>query len=422
MDKVTPEQLKNIIDLHAKFLKGTGGGQRAILKYKDLSGLDFRLADLTNADFSACCLNGANLSQATFVSACFFACDMEKADLSASNFTRADFRGANIIGSNLTEANFTHADFRQGYLLNYADDDPNAGWGQSGTTELAGSTIRDTDLTGALAQHSNFSDANLTGVTMLNVDLRGADLSGANLTDTNLTGAQMARTKTEKAIVNGTKLDSVTGNISALKKLQKEQESRKKLDHKSKNRNISVMVKNHSLWVASAGDNGEQLNLSGYDLSREANIGEYPLSIIIAKDCKFTGLDLEGVSMQSSVLDESDFQDIAAHGADFRGSSFVNAKFTRADLSNADFSILTVEKKGDQPVNLSGAKLAFTNLEGTNFKGANLSGADFTRADMRGADLTDCNLDGAIFEKVDMSQVTMSDTVVATKDETGKSD
>jgi len=408
MDKISQQQLRQIIILHGKFLKGTTGGVRAIIKFKDLSGLDFRLADLTNADFSGSRFNGANLSQATCTSASFFACDLHKADLKAANFTRADFRGAEIIGADLTEAIFKHADFRQGYMLNYDSENPDEGWGQQGDTEFSGSTIRDTDLSNVMAQHTNFSDANLTGVTMHNADLQGADLSGANLTGTDFSGSSMARTKLEKAIVDDTNLNGVSGDISTLEDLMEEQKNRKKLDKKSQTKNLDILVRNHSLWVESAGKNGAQLNLTGYDLSKEKDLRKYPLSIIIAEDCVFTGLDLENASMQSSTLDKSDFQDCAAHGADFRASSFKSAIFTRADLSQADFSALKVEKKGEtvsfQPSDLTKAKLAYANLEGTNFKDANLTGADFTHANLRGADFTDATIDGATFKGADLSE------------------
>ena len=389
------------------FLKGKGGGERAVLKYKDLSGLDMRLCDLTNADFSGSKLTGAKLAQSNFTSACFFSCDLDNADMKHANFTRADFRGAYIVGADLTEANFAEADFRQGYMMNYGSEDPDEGWGQKGQTEFSGSTIRDTDLSNIMAQHTDFSDANLSGVTLHNADLSGANLSGANLTGTDFTGSSLVRSKLEKATVENTNLDGVSGDISALEELQEKQDSRKKIDERSTTKNLAILVRNHSLWVETAGKDGEQLNLTGYDLSKEKDLYKYPLSIIIAEDCKFTGLDLEGASMQSSTLDKSDFQDCAAHGADFRGSSFKNAVFTRADLSDVDFSVLKVEKNGKvisaQAVDLSGAKLAHTNLEGTNFKGANLSGADFTHANMRGANLQDCTLDGAIFENADLT-------------------
>ncbi|MEZ5813196.1 MAG: pentapeptide repeat-containing protein [Alphaproteobacteria bacterium] len=411
MEKITQEQLLEIIERHKKFLMGSGGGQRAILTCKDLSGLDFRLADLSNADFSGARLDGANMSQASFVNASFFSCDMHKTDMKNSNFTRADFRGAEVIGSDLSEADFTHADFRQGHLLNYKSENPDEGWGKHGHTRFSGSTVRDTNLSGVMAQHANFSETNLSGVIIQNANLSGVDLTGANLSDTDFTGCSMARAKFEKAIVDGTNLSGVIGDISALKDMQAEQKQRKRFDDRSAKKNIALMVKNHSLWVASDGGNGQQLNLSGYDLSHETHIKKYPLSIIIAEDCKFAGLDLEGVSMQSSTLDKSDFRDCAAYGADFRGSSFKDALFTRADLSHADFSALKVEKKGKsaeyRPANLTGARFAYANLENTNFKGADLSGADFTRADLRGADLTDAILTGVVFEGADLTDTKM---------------
>jgi len=421
MEKVSQQRLIKIIERHKKFLMGSSGGQRAILKFKDLSGLDFRLCDLSNADLSGACLNDANLSQATFSNTNFFSCDLLRAKLNNSDFTRADFRGACIINADLTDSNFAHADFRQGYLLNYANSEnaEDTDWGQSGDTELSGSVIRDTDLSNIMGQNTNFSDANLQGVTMHNANLQGADLSSTNLTGTDFMGSNMARTKLKNAIVNDTNLNGVTGDISVLENIIEEQKNLKRFNSKDRKRNIGIMVKNHSLWVASAGGNGEQLNLSDYDLSHEQDISQYPLSIIIATNCKFTALDLENISMQSSILNDSDFRDCAAHAADFRGSSFKNSAFTRADLSHADFSALTV-MQGDkiissQPCDLSKAKLAYTNLENANFKEANLTGADFSHADMRGVNLTDADLTNTIFNNANLEGTTLTGTILDKK-------
>ena len=126
MKNLTTEQLKEILDLHQKWLNGEEGGAKANLRCADLRGADLRGADLRGAD-----LSGANL---------------RCADLRCADLRGADLRGANLRGVNLRRADLRGADLRG--------------------ANLSGADLLDADLRGA----------NLSGA-----DLRGANLSGVNL-------------------------------------------------------------------------------------------------------------------------------------------------------------------------------------------------------------------------------------------------
>src|SRR5574343_612566 len=79
-------ELKEVLDKHTLFLKGKDGGERANLRYADLSGANLRYADVRYANLRCANLSGANLSGA----------NLRYADLSGANL-----RGANLFGSNL---------------------------------------------------------------------------------------------------------------------------------------------------------------------------------------------------------------------------------------------------------------------------------------------------------------------------------
>src|SRR5574343_289668 len=79
-------ELKEVLDKHTLFLKGKDGGERANLRYADLSGANLSDADLSGANLSDANLSGANLRCA----------NLRYADLSGANL-----RGANLFGSNL---------------------------------------------------------------------------------------------------------------------------------------------------------------------------------------------------------------------------------------------------------------------------------------------------------------------------------
>ena len=83
------EELKTLLALHAKWIRGEEGGERANLSGANLSG-----ANLSRADLSGANLSGAYLSRA----------DLSVADLSWANLIRADLSGANLSGANLSVA------------------------------------------------------------------------------------------------------------------------------------------------------------------------------------------------------------------------------------------------------------------------------------------------------------------------------
>ena len=78
--------LKQILELHKKWLNDEDGGKRANLRGANLSGSYLRGADLRGANLSCADLRGANLSCA----------DLRCADLSCANLSCADLRGANL--------------------------------------------------------------------------------------------------------------------------------------------------------------------------------------------------------------------------------------------------------------------------------------------------------------------------------------
>ena len=97
--------------------------------------------------------------------------------------------------------------------------------------------------------------------------------------------------------------------------------------------NLSVILKEHQLWLDSNGENGERADLSNKNL----------------------------------------------RGADLRGADLIAANLFRADLRGAY---------------LIGADLLGANLRGANLRGADLEGADLESADLEGADLEGVDLEG----------------------------
>jgi uncharacterized protein YjbI with pentapeptide repeats len=82
------QELKNVLELHRKWVIGEDGGTRANLYGANLYGANLRGANLYGAD-----LRGANL----------YGADLRGANLYGADLYGADLRGANLGGANLGE-------------------------------------------------------------------------------------------------------------------------------------------------------------------------------------------------------------------------------------------------------------------------------------------------------------------------------
>jgi len=89
MKTYTPDELQQILKLHAEWLLDDTRGSRA-----DLRGADLRGADLSGADLSRADLRGA---------------DLRGADLSGADLSRADLYGVNLREANLCGAKIEKA-------------------------------------------------------------------------------------------------------------------------------------------------------------------------------------------------------------------------------------------------------------------------------------------------------------------------
>lgn len=106
MKRLTDEELKNILDLHTKWLNGESDGVQAHLidvdlSYNDLSGKDLRDAYLSNAILEKSSLLGINLSRAI----------LKGVNLQAANLAYAKFNSAMLFKVNLKYANISYANF-----------------------------------------------------------------------------------------------------------------------------------------------------------------------------------------------------------------------------------------------------------------------------------------------------------------------
>lgn len=420
-EHVTQEDLEQIIVKHGMFMNGRPGGARALLKFKDLSGLNFKGGDLSGADFTASILRGANMSGGTFNNAVFYGCDMQQASLERAIFRRADFRGAYIAGANLSHSDLSSADMREGKVLEKGKggmiverDAPEGHLNPK--TVFTGARLTQTNLSGIRAMATDFSDADLSGVTIRGADLRSANFKGANLSQSDLSGSDLRNSNMQDAVMTGTILEQAeVAGIDDTGAIKSTETMGEHFDHEEQD--LAALIREHGTWIKSIGKEGKQLDLSGYDLRQIPNLKQYPLTALIARKASFLGQDMSGMHLQSAILDGSDFRDCNLARADLRAASLMGVNLTRVDLTGANCSPLHFGKPGEpghrlRAVSLRKSQLRYADLTAINLADADLSGADLsyanlTHADLRRADLSEANLDhakldGAVLEGAKM--------------------
>ncbi|MBV9775531.1 MAG: pentapeptide repeat-containing protein [Acetobacteraceae bacterium] len=161
-------------------------GQKADLRYVDLTGLDLSGVDFTGADFTGAILNNAKFHGATLTNAVFTGATMTGVDFSATLDGVTTLDGATMSGLDLSSVVWgtgisalgTH--FENSLLVGCTIGSSSA------TAKLSGSFFTGADL----------SRADLTGAKLCSADLTGANLTGATLDSANLTQATLGGSAT----------------------------------------------------------------------------------------------------------------------------------------------------------------------------------------------------------------------------------
>lgn len=98
MRKITEKELKQILELHKKWLTQEEGGERADLRETDLTEADLSYANLTRVDLINANLREVNLSYA----------DLSGANLTGADLTEADLTEAKLSKTILTDVKYDH--------------------------------------------------------------------------------------------------------------------------------------------------------------------------------------------------------------------------------------------------------------------------------------------------------------------------
>ena len=391
----TQAEVDAICARHDRLWQAKPGGARAVFSWTDLSGLDLRGRNLTDADFTGALLVGTDLTGARLDHATLYGADLQGAVLVEASLRRADLRGACLRACDLTGADLFEADLREGAI---AEADRATGYrklehvnrtGDLQGAVLAGANLQRSKLSGVMAMCADFTDAvmrdcklvranlksaQLAGADLAGADLSGADLSGADLTDCVLVGAKTALWNVSKANLAGVLTDAPAG--TALDQLP-----------------YAQMLAAHARWCESGGREGAPSVFDGADLRGLKSVRGLNLTALSAQRAIFYGVDLEGVQLQGARLEGADFRGCNLRRADLRGAKLMGAKLSGADLRESQLGPLLIGEDRLMPADLRGA----------NLKGADLSGADLRRAVLIDADLQRANLTGAMTRGLDVA-------------------
>ena len=131
---------------------------------------------------------------------------------------------------------------------------------------------------------------------------------------------------------------------------------------------LSIILKEHQLWLDSNGENGERADLSNKSL---------------------IGADLEGANLRGAYLIGANLR-----GANLRGAYLIGAYLIGANLIGANLRSAYLIGANLRSAYLIGANLREANLKEASLIGANLLDANLIEADLEGANLRGANLEG----------------------------
>ncbi|MGM0422915.1 MAG: pentapeptide repeat-containing protein [Pseudomonadota bacterium] len=399
---LSQRELKDIARKHEMFLGGKPGGARAVVKDRDLTGLNMREMQLQQSDFTGCIMRNSDMTAINFESATLFGCDLSNTVMKNGNFSRTDLRGADIQNADLTDANLSGADLRLGSsVLKRKVKEGGSQYNKdshAGQVSFSGSTMRNVKLANATAINADFSDAILENVDLRKVDLREAVFKGANLRGANMDGADLRSADFHAATLTGAHMEGTEQSDTNFTLALRDDGAAKAFSEVELT--LDELLQKHIQWVGSAGKHGQQMDLSGFDMRKLRSLTGKKLTAITAYETVFADMNLQSCEFQSAKLDKSDFRGCDLRHSDFRGSQLNDSLFVRANLQNANFGALLFKNPNGterrMPVALNGAILRYADCTGSDFRYASFKDADLTHVNFTDCDLRHANFDGAI--------------------------
>ena len=354
------------------------------------------------------------LRECRFECATVFGCDFRQADLRNASLMRADLRGCYFAGAILIGANLFEADLREGvhvqrgrsgeFHVLHPEDKPTAVSG----ADFSGANLTNASLSGVIAIKTDFSNAIMRGCKLVrahvrganfsNCDLEGADFSQADTRDACFRGAVTAGANFAYANLAGADLFDVLSDAPKGRPIAESDVELKEL------------LRLHLRFIGTGGSDGQSLDLSGFDLRNSGSMAGACLTMLMAKQTVFYGLDLSRVAIQAAKCADADFRNCKLDEADMRGIQLAGAKLNNATMRKVKLGPLRLDQDRQISTDLSGVSMRHADLVGADMRGVLLVGADLSFADLNGANLTGADLTNAGLNSCTVTQDQLNTT------------
>lgn len=264
-------------------------------------------------------------------------------DLTGFNFSGLDMKGASFVKAKLDGARFDGASLAGAAF---------AAASLSGAS-FAGADLSGADLSSAAAADADFSEAIMTGA-----DISGASLAGATLSKVKADGLKAAGADLSEARVSFSDMSGADFSGARLRRMD---------FHES----------------CADGANFEKAALCGSTFCWGSS----------ARGANFAGAELDEANWTNMDAGGADFTGVSARGASFTDCELSSSRWSGADAAGGDFSRSRLEGASMRGVNLFGGSMREARAFGADLSGSNLFGADLCRmfaneaTNLRGADV-----------------------------------
>ena len=405
LQPMNQHELDDILTKHELFLNRKPGGARAIIRDREMSNLNFAKRNISQADFAGCIMRHSDFSFCNFENAIIFSCDLSESKMPHTKFIRADVRGSAFENCDLQNSDFSQADLREGAVIKRKKaKKPNDTFNKTtkaGTVIFRGSNLThcnfsqavaiNADFTDALMQNCNLQKANFKTSVFDFCDLTGSNFNFADLRDVSFKGAHMINTSLQSVEKQGADFTLSLMNDMKGKEFDEVEMS------------LDELILRHIHWLATGGREGKQLDVSETDMRKAGMLGGKKLTALKAMNATFAEMNLNGIELQSAILDGSDFRKATLLRSDLRGASFKKAIFNHAVLTHSDLTPLTIKRADGgeliRPVHFEGGYFHHTDFSNSRLRSAQFQGADLAYAQFINCDLRDANFTGANLEK-----------------------
>ncbi|MBW4564860.1 MAG: pentapeptide repeat-containing protein [Mojavia pulchra JT2-VF2] len=222
----------NRIDLSRTQLGPSGSGDNSlfnlVLDNVDLSGIKLKSANLNQASFRGSRFRSAGedgrwdtyddviadlsqvqMKQANLTDANLSRVLMNRSDLSRSTLNRANLSNTRLIGANLSSTQLVGADLRGAVLENASLTGADLGDAKLHEADLYAARLGRVIAIGTQMPHANLIKTDWQGADLSGADLERANLSNANLSATRLTGAVLRSAQMENVNLENADLSLV---------------------------------------------------------------------------------------------------------------------------------------------------------------------------------------------------------------------